>query len=495
MTSADAMTLGIQQQQAGNLGQAEMLYCQVLAAEPQHANARFRFAVVCQMQGRLAEAVEHYRYLLHLQPGSAQAHNNLGLALAALGRHGEALPHCREAIRLQPDCAELFNNLGTVHSALNALDLAGDAFRHALELKPRYPAAWNNLGKVHIAQNRLDDAVHSFQQALALQPNDAVVLTNLGSALMHQGKPLEAVNCYRQALRVRPDYAEARHNIARVHEAMQQLEETAAREDDRLQRAPKDATAYAKLGDVYNYGLGKYADAVRCYREVLALCPEDERVSFLVEVLSGGSKLPRVPAVRISSMYDEEAADFEQRVARRGDCSPQLLKAALTPPATPNTDVLDLGCGTGLCGVQFRPWASTLTGVDLSAKMLEQARQRGIYDELIHSDVLTPLQAAHARFDLVVASDVLLFLGELAPLFHAAAQALRPGGRFAFTLDTLDGPGDYRMTPWAHFAHAPAYLERVLAEAHLRKLSLQHVRFPRDGGHEAQGVVVVASAR
>jgi predicted TPR repeat methyltransferase len=493
-TSADALTLGIQQQQAGNLGQAEALYRQVLDAEPSHPNARFRLAVLCQMQSRLAEAVEHYRHLLQCEPGSVQALNNLGLVLARLGQHAEALACCTEAVRLRPDCAEFVNNLGSVHGALGEREQAGAAYRRALELKPQYPAAWNNLGNLHLTQNRLDEAVRCFQEALALAPTDATLLTNLGSALLQQGKALEAANCYRQALRIRPDHADARRNMARVQETVQQWEETAARAEERLRHSPDDANGYATLGDLYYYALGKHAEAARCYQQVIALCPDNARARFLADVLGGSPQLTRVPADQVGTMYDAYAAGFDQRATQRGDCSPEMLKSALgAPPATPSLDILDLGCGTGLCGVLFRGWARTLAGVDLSANMLTQARQRGIYDELIQADVLGPLQNSPGRFDLIVASDVLLYLGDLGPLFQAVHDALRPGGRFAFTIDSLDGPGDYRVTPWAHFAHSLAYVQNLAARTQMQAATVEKVVFPREGGRDAPGFVVVLS--
>ena len=76
-----------------------------------------------------------------------------------------------------------------------------------------------------------------------------------------------------------------------------------------------------------------------------------------------------------------------------------------------------------------------------------------------------------AAFDLILASDVLLYLGDLGPLFEAVHQAMRPGGRFAFTVDLLEGAGDYRLTPWVHFAHSRSYLQQSAARAHLREVS------------------------
>ena len=123
------------------------VYRQVLTHEPLHLNARFRLAVLCQLQGRMVEAVEHYRQLLQMQPDSGRAQNNLGLALASLGQHGDALAYCQRAVELQPGCAD-FNNLGTVQNTPSAAArMLAEHISVPVNLKPNYAAAWNNLGK------------------------------------------------------------------------------------------------------------------------------------------------------------------------------------------------------------------------------------------------------------------------------------------------------------------------------------------------------------
>ncbi len=123
--------------------------------------------------------------------------------------------------------------------------------------------------------------------------------------------------------------------------------------------------------------------------------------------------------------------------------------------------------------------------------MLARAEARGLYDELIRGDLFTVLQVYEARFDLIVASDVLLYFGDLAPLFAAVRRALRPGGRFAFTLDLLEGPEDYRLTPWMHFAHSLAYLRDLAVRNGMREVVLQQVYFPRENGYHGRGLRVV----
>ncbi len=491
-TLADAMKRAIQHQQAGNLDQAAALYRQVLAAQPQDHNARYRLAVVCQLQGRLAESIVLYEQLLQLKPDSAQVQNNLGLAYVAQNRLPEALTCCREAVRLLPNCAEFVNNLGTALSAAGAWDEAIDAHRRALALNPQYAPAWSNLGRAYMVQQQLDDAIRCFQEASALQPENGGVLYHLGTALLRQGKTVEAGDCYRQVLRLQPHNAEAHFQLATVYTAQQRWPEAAASLQNSLAYNANNVQAHAALGDIFYYHLGKYAEALRCYRLVLALSPDNARARLFVEALSGTSRQALVPPDYVFDLYNSLAAGFDQNVETRGDWSPQWLKESLEPgPGAPTLAVLDLGCGTGLCGLQFRAWAKTLIGVDLSPNMLAKARDRGVYDELILSDVLAAVQGRTDTFDLVVASDVLLFLGDLGPLFHAVQRVLRPGGRFAFTVDLLDGADDYRMSLWVHFAHSRPYLRRLMAETQLQEVSVKEVMFPREGGHSAAGLVMV----
>jgi predicted TPR repeat methyltransferase len=491
MTNTDAMALGRQHQEAGRLDEAERLFRQVLASDPAEENARYRLAVICQLDGRIAEAVELYRELLHVKPDAAQVHNNLALALVAAGQLQEAAESYAEAIRLRPDFAEAFNNLGNLQTTLGNPDQAIAAYRQAIAFKPHYLAAWINLGQAHLARSEWDQAVQCFREALALQPENVPVLNALGEAYLQQGNVDEAAACFRQALRGQVEDAEAYYNLARVASVQKRWDDAVVCLQNSLACNADSAKAHGFLADVFYCHLGRYADALRSYQRVLALTPEDAKARLLSAALSGSSTITAVPADYVAATYDPLAGRFDQYVQARGDLSPEWLKEALGPPPPERSlAVLDLGCGTGLAGLAFRDWAERLVGVDLSANMLAAARQRGIYDELIRGDVLVPLQQA-AAFDLILASDVLLYLGDLLPLFRAVRRALRPGGRFAFTVDLLDGPGDYRLTPWVHFAHSRAYLEQVTRTAPLQLAHERAVVFPRDAGHAAAGLVMV----
>jgi SAM-dependent methyltransferase len=74
-----------------------------------------------------------------------------------------------------------------------------------------------------------------------------------------------------------------------------------------------------------------------------------------------------------------------------------------------------------------------LEGVDLSAAMVEQARRKGVYDRLEVGDAVATLRGATDRFDIVIAADVVAYVGNLESLLAAVRAASVPGGRFAFS--------------------------------------------------------------
>jgi predicted TPR repeat methyltransferase len=500
-SDAEAMTLGIQHQQAGQFGQAEAMFRQVLEAQSANKDARFRLALVCRLQGRPGEAISHLQRLLQSDPSSADVRENLALSYrdqatqhSTLGRLAEAVESWQQAIRFKPDTAEFFNSLGMVHHARQAWGPAQDALEQALNLQPRFPAALTNLGMVYLVQRHPDEAMRCFQLSLRLQPADAFVQNALGEALFARGKIVEAGQCFRQALYYRPDFADALGNLARVCWAQERWQETADLLERSLPLKAADAWTLTTLAKVYYFKLRKPAESLHYLRQCLALDPANDRFRFMVEALSGTSTRPRMPAELATLMYDEDAEPWDRLMQQRNHQGPHWLKSALAHEPPPRSlDVLDLGCGTGLCGAEFHDGARSLIGIDLSPKMLEKARARGIYNRLIRDDILKATRKFADRFDLVVASDVVMHLGELKTLFEAVHRALRPGGRFAFTADLHDGPENYHLSPWLAYAHSRAYLRQLAAGPSWLEVTWKDVVFPRESGSHVAGLVVVLS--
>ncbi|HVY03832.1 MAG TPA: methyltransferase, partial [Caulobacterales bacterium] len=153
-------------------------------------------------------------------------------------------------------------------------------------------------------------------------------------------------------------------------------------------------------------------------------------------------------------------------------------------------DTFDAGGGTGLMGAAIKPYATRLDGADLSPKMIEAARARGLYDGLTAGDGIGLLVAAPARYDLVAAADVLVYIGDLAPIFGAVRTALRLDGGFAFTVENSDEQ-EWRLNESGRYAHSAAYLRRLAAAHGFDVVALDEASTREDRGAPVPGLVCV----
>jgi len=238
-TNAEALTLALQYQQAGNLAQAEQIYRQVL----------------------------------QVNADSPEAHNNLGNVLTHLGRPQEAIASFREALRLRPDLPEVHYNLGNALNQMGSVQEAIASFREALRLRPGYAGAHSNLGLALAGQGQIEEAIACYREALRLRPDLSEAHYNLGLALAEQGKHEEAEACYKQALRYKPDYAAALNGLAAAHKDQGQFDEAIALQEQALRIQPGYAVALNGLATAYK-NQGRLDEAIACFRKAMAAQPE-----------------------------------------------------------------------------------------------------------------------------------------------------------------------------------------------------------------------------
>jgi predicted TPR repeat methyltransferase len=167
----------------------------------------------------------------------------------------------------------------------------------------------------------------------------------------------------------------------------------------------------------------------------------------------------------VRHLFDQFSTSYDERM--RGQLAyraPEILRelAALVMPDRNGLVALDLGCGTGLAGVAFAEIAPVIDGIDLSPAMIEVAKRRRIYRELVVGDIETALRENETRYDLIIAADTLVYLGELEPLFRTAAHGLNAGGFMLFTVESLE-VGDFSLGPKRRWRHSESYLRRSAA--------------------------------
>jgi predicted TPR repeat methyltransferase len=191
--------------------------------------------------------------------------------------------------------------------------------------------------------------------------------------------------------------------------------------------------------------------------------PDDAVLAYRVQVLEG-APLTKASPDYVAAHFDAFADRFDHQLAELLEYdAPQLLADLIATQRDRFADVVDLGCGTGLAAPALACFGGRLTGVDLSAGMLAKAAQRGAYDDLVQADVVDYLRSQPARFDLIFAADVLIYIGDLTDLFAAAAGALRSGGVLAITTEIA--PEGWALLSSGRFSHAAGYVARMAGPA------------------------------
>ena len=217
------------------------------------------------------------------------------------------------------------------------------------------------------------------------------------------------------------------------------------------------------LGD-YWHTMGKREPALKFYRRYLRQYPGDPEALHMIASLGGRSVPKRAPDGYLKLHFDSYAEDFDTSLVKELEYqAPKVLArtiARVRGRRAGKADICDLGCGTGLVGLELKPIARSLTGVDLSRKMLSLARARRIYDRLSDREVTRFLKSNRASYDLITAADVLIYIGDIEPMFAAAARALRPGGLLAVSAERTTEEA-FVLTETGRYAHNPAWLRKV----------------------------------
>jgi predicted TPR repeat methyltransferase len=248
------------------------------------------------------------------------------------------------------------------------------------------------------------------------------------------------------------------------------------------------------------YRLDRIPEGLEFYRKWSQAVPEDPVARHMLAAMGGTPQPERASDDYVRATFDDFADTFDRRLDGLKYQAPQLLHGAITSQRGTRAellDVLDLGCGTGLCGPLFRPLARRLVGVDLSAKMLSKAAARGVYDQLNFGELTEYLSGCATRFDVIVAADVLCYFGDLSPVFTRLGAALRGDGIFACSLEAGESGGagaPYALQPHGRYLHLRPYVEETIRRAGLRTVSIAERTLRYERSDEVTGLIVVAGA-
>jgi len=310
-------------------------------------------------------------------------------------------------------------------------------------------------------------------------------------------QPVEAEAAYRTAIRLNPEHIDAYTNLGILLNGLKRTEEAAACYCKVITLRPKHREA-RKLLALAHSTLGEIGAAVKIFEEWLDEEPGDPIARHMLAACTGRDVPERASNGFVETTFDSFAASFESKLAKLSYRAPALVAAMLEDSGlapSNQLDVLDAGCGTGLCGVLVAPFARRLVGVDLSEGMLAHAKEKNVYHTLLKAELTGYLRDNSEAFDLIVSADTLVYFGDLEGAIAACARALRLNGLLVFTLEHAVGGSaavDYRLELHGRYSHARAYVEQLLACSGLHAKIIQ-AELRMEAGAPVPGLVIRAA--
>jgi len=518
----DLFQIALEHHRCGRLRLAESGYRALLAIDAENPDANHWLGVLFLQAGQIDQAVPLLERATEARPNDAAFWHNLGHAYMRSRRMDDALKSFDRAIAVDPaqpaplfsaatvrlgrqsngdinaaiellgrakaagwHPAELHQTLGIALMLAGKVDQAIPEFHAALDLKPNSADAYHHLGAAHLQRKDMEGARWCLERAMELEPHNPRAVFGLASIELQEQNLERAEDLFRKAIDLQPQAPAAYQGLATV------LERTGRKKEAKAALADAQKAAHGLIRPAAN-SMEKTSSVAELERK-LTRTPEAEKLHFQVARNSSVMPPPRHPTSAVSSLFNRYADQFDEHLVGKLDYHvPERIGETIKSinPAHP-LDILDLGCGTGLCGVMLKPMAGRLVGVDLSPNMVAKARQRGVYDEVIEGDLVAIMHQHAESFDLLVSADVLNYLGDLSLVLGAATGTLRPGGRFIFSIEAGEGDGYAMDRKHNRYSHGKPYIERLAAMHGFVHEAFDAITVRTEAGRPVEGFLVL----
>ncbi len=383
------------------------------------------------------------------------------MRLHEAGRIQEAASIYQEVLRANPRHYMALYSLGFACAQTNQHEQAIVLFSEAIAVNARDPASWFQRGISLYRLGRNPESLHSFDRTLALQPGHYEALVNRAVVLLETGRPAQALASCDTALALQPNFPPALVNRGNALVA-----------------------------------LGQHEDGIAAYDVALALNPgaadiieNRENAEFQL------GRASRCPPGYMRRLFDEFSVDYDLRMldelGYRAHLHVRTLYDRVADDAKKPSRILDLGSGTGLAGEAFKDISNGgyLEGIDLSPLMNDAARQRGLYDHLVLGDLEKYLAEPGEAFDLILAADTMIYIGDLAPSFAGVARRLQPGALYIFAVEAKDGDA-WEQTAANRFRHSISYLREQATRAGLEFVDMMEAPLRNESGVPVVGYTI-----
>ena len=488
LTTRQILSKGIAAHKDGKFNEAEKHYKAILQSDSAHPHANHNLGVLCVNVDKLDDALLFFDAALKSDSSIEQfwisyiealinakqlrraekvlkkakrkkiKHAKLKYFEAELVNCGKT---CKPA-RRRPAQQQLDQLIG--HYQNGRLGEAEKLANSLIKEFPRTDLVWMIKGAIYETTGRLSEALNAHKTALDISPNNAQVHYNLGITLQAMEKHIDSKAAFIKAIALKPDFFEALTNLGATQQKLKQLEDAEVSFRRAINLKPNQSNAHNLLGGVLTEQ-GKMEEASVSYKRAIELDPECPFSNHMYAALTGKTT-STAPREYVVNLFDKFAGHFESTLV--GDLEynipKRLAEIIIAHSESPSLGtLLDLGCGTGLFGSTLNHAFTRLSGVDLSSKMLAEAKEKRIYDNLIEADITDFLLNENLNFNYFVSTDVFVYIGDLSEIFHLIASRNNKDGKFAFSTEHIAGDG-FRLEQSGRYSHSKKYIDGLCEE-------------------------------
>ncbi|MBT4885441.1 MAG: tetratricopeptide repeat protein [Legionellales bacterium] len=515
--------LAISNGQRGNLEQAAEYITKALEQDSSSAYLYNSYANIVKYQGNDNKAQELYQKSISLEENNPASYYNLGLIFIKKNKNKQAISHIEQAIKLKPDYIDAYHVLIKQLHKMHEIKKASKLIEKTAKIGLTHPIFTKLRAQNQQYQNDIGNAIKNYEQYLCVNNNDYDAHHHLATAYLIKGDVQTATRHNLAALEINPEHEETHHNLAVTYLTQNKLD-LALKHWLRALSIAENIDYLYNIGVVYNYK-GHYTDSLSYFekslkldakhynsivniaviyikknmppearfyfKKALEIKPNDEQNLYMLAALDGKQdNFKEAPRTYVKDLFDQYANTFEEHLQKvLSYKAPEIIYDMLSKYCDienkEKLNVCDIGCGTGLMGTKLYEHCASLIGVDLSEKMLEQARTKNIYTDLIHEDINDFLKTKPNSFNLITAADVIPYYGDITELFGNIKSALATGGYFIFSVEASVS-ADYSLGKNARFTHGKEYILAVADKLNLSIIGTSELSTRKEGSNEIE---------
>ena len=414
-----------------------------------------------------------------------------GLFHDALSNQEKAISLYKKSLEIKPDYIDALICLGRLYVEFD-FDESFFNFNRALQLNKQNTDILNYLGDLHFKYEKYEQAEEYFQKALSHNQSDNISMSNLGICLYRLGHTHSAITHLQKSLEIGPNYISALNNLAVIYIDLENYKEGLSLLQKVISLDKNNYLANKNAGLLYTK-LEDFKKAKIFLENALKYIKDDDELNFIYD--SVNNKTPKnAPLSYVESLFNNYAKNFERSLTKALDYKfpKKMCEFFLDRSDIPNTydNAIDLGCGTGLSGKVFRDYVDFFTGVDLSKNMLDIAKKKKIYDELLTGDICNILERSTKKYNLFIIADVFIYIGELQDVFSKIKNRSEEGAIVVFSTEHLEAE-DYRLVK-QRYRHSKNYIEKILKQNNFNLIDFKTEKLRKDNNNYINGGIYLA---